>query len=205
MVKNPPAMRETWGQSLGWEDPLEERMATASSILAWRIPWTEEPGGLQSMGSHRVGHDPTTKHRTKAFSKGINSSFINKLKLWIWWSSQIKHKVYAKDNKWKVGQKVTPRITRQTIISEQSDTECKNNKIKYGPKKRINKCIHNSTSKRKRNCFSYIGHPGDLTYSTCWHTRNTQQINTQQMFSKWLNNELIHCHKYYRMMRQSFL
>ena len=49
VVKNPPAMWETWVQSLGWEDPLEE-MATYSSILAWRIPWTEEPGGLQSMG-----------------------------------------------------------------------------------------------------------------------------------------------------------
>ena len=56
-VKNPPAMWETWVQSLGWEDPLEEGMATHSSILAWRIPWTEEPGGLQSMGSQRVGHD----------------------------------------------------------------------------------------------------------------------------------------------------
>ena len=44
-------------QSLGWEDPLEEGMATHSSILAWRIPWTEEPGGLPSMGSQRVGHD----------------------------------------------------------------------------------------------------------------------------------------------------
>ena len=49
MVKNPPAMWETWLQSLGWEDPLEEGMATHSRILAWRIPWTEEPGGLQSM------------------------------------------------------------------------------------------------------------------------------------------------------------
>ena len=46
MVKNPPAMWETWVRSLGWEDPLEEGMATHSSILAWRIPWTEEPGGL---------------------------------------------------------------------------------------------------------------------------------------------------------------
>ena len=55
MVKNPPAMRETWVQSLGWEDPLEKGKATHSSILAWRIPWTEEPGGLQSMGSKRVG------------------------------------------------------------------------------------------------------------------------------------------------------
>ena len=49
-VKNLPAMQETWVQSLGWEDPLEESMATYSSIPAWRIPWTEQPGGLQSMG-----------------------------------------------------------------------------------------------------------------------------------------------------------
>ena len=57
MVKNPPAMRETWVQSLGREDALKEDMATHPSILAWRIPWTEEAGGLQSMGSQRVGHD----------------------------------------------------------------------------------------------------------------------------------------------------
>ena len=50
MVENLPAMRETWVQSQGWEDPLEEGMATHSSILAWRIPWTEEPGELQSTG-----------------------------------------------------------------------------------------------------------------------------------------------------------
>ena len=57
LVKNLPAMRETWVQSLGWEDPLEKGKATHSSILAWRIPWTEEPGGLQSLGSLRVRHD----------------------------------------------------------------------------------------------------------------------------------------------------
>ena len=51
LVKNWPAMQETRVQFLGWEDPLEKEMATHSSILAWRIPWTEEPGGLQSMGS----------------------------------------------------------------------------------------------------------------------------------------------------------
>ena len=51
MVKNPPAMWETWVQSLGWEDPLEKGKAPHSSVLAWRIPWTEEPGGLQFMGS----------------------------------------------------------------------------------------------------------------------------------------------------------
>ena len=50
LVKNLPAMRETWVGSLGWEDPLEEGMATHPSILAWRIPWTEEPDGLQPMG-----------------------------------------------------------------------------------------------------------------------------------------------------------
>ena len=59
MVKNPPAMRETWVQSLGWEDSLEEDMATHSSSLAWRIPTIrgEEPGGLQSMGLQRVGQN----------------------------------------------------------------------------------------------------------------------------------------------------
>ena len=56
MVKNPPAMQETCVQTMDWEDSLEEVMATHSSILAWRIPWTEEPGGLQSMGSQRVEH-----------------------------------------------------------------------------------------------------------------------------------------------------
>ena len=54
LVKNLPAMQETQVQSLGWEDPLEKGMATHSSILAWKIPWTEEPGGLLSMGLQRV-------------------------------------------------------------------------------------------------------------------------------------------------------
>ena len=56
-VKNPPAVQETQIRFLGWEDPLEEEIATHSSILAWEIPWTEEPGGLQSKGSQRVGHN----------------------------------------------------------------------------------------------------------------------------------------------------
>ena len=59
-VKDLPAVQETWVRSLGWEDPLEKEMATHSSILAWKISWTEEPGGLQSMGSQRVGHDWAT-------------------------------------------------------------------------------------------------------------------------------------------------
>ena len=57
MMKNLPARQETRVRFLGWEDPLEKGMAAHSSILAWRTPWTEEPGGLQSTGSSRVGHD----------------------------------------------------------------------------------------------------------------------------------------------------
>ena len=59
-VKHLPTMPETWVQSLGWEDPLEKEMTTHSSVLAWRIPWTEEPGGLQSMGLQIVSHDWVT-------------------------------------------------------------------------------------------------------------------------------------------------
>ena len=56
-VNNLPTMQETWVRSLDWEDPLKEEMAVHSSILAWEIPWTEEPVGLQSMGSHRIRYD----------------------------------------------------------------------------------------------------------------------------------------------------
>ena len=66
VVKNLPAMletQETWVQSLSQEDPLEKEMATHTSILAWEIPWTEEPGGQQSMGSQRVGHNLETKQQ----------------------------------------------------------------------------------------------------------------------------------------------
>ena len=57
VAQNLPGVWETWVQSLGWEDPLEEGMATHSSILPWKIPWTEEPGGLQLMWSQRIRHD----------------------------------------------------------------------------------------------------------------------------------------------------
>ena len=57
VIKNPPVMQETQVRSLGQEDPPEQEMATHSRVLAWRIPWTEEPGGLQSVGSKRVRHD----------------------------------------------------------------------------------------------------------------------------------------------------
>ena len=66
-VKNPPAvqeMQETRFRSLSWKDPLEKEMATLSSILSWEMPWTEEPGGLQSTGSQRVGHVLATKQQT---------------------------------------------------------------------------------------------------------------------------------------------
>ena len=57
MVKGLSTMRETWVRSLGWEDPLEKEMAIHSNTIAWKIPWTEKPGRLQSMGSQKVGHD----------------------------------------------------------------------------------------------------------------------------------------------------
>ena len=63
MVKNPPAVWEIWVQSLGQEDLLQKGMATHSNILAWKIPWTEEPGRLQSMGHERVGYDIVTKQQ----------------------------------------------------------------------------------------------------------------------------------------------
>ena len=66
-VKNLPAKQETWVQSLGREDPLEKEMATHSSIVAWRIPWTEEPGGLQSMGHKRVRYDLATKQKQQQY------------------------------------------------------------------------------------------------------------------------------------------
>ena len=67
MVKNLPGVQETCAGSLGQEDLLEKGMAIHSFILAWRIPWTEEPGGLQSVGSQRVRHDCATKHITMVF------------------------------------------------------------------------------------------------------------------------------------------
>ena len=74
MVKNLSAMQETWVQSLGWEEHLEKEMATHSSILAWKIPWTEEAGMLQSLGWQRVGHDWATSLATVLSSLGESFS-----------------------------------------------------------------------------------------------------------------------------------
>ena len=71
-----PAMWETWLRSLGWEDPLEKGMATLSSVLAWRIPWTEGPDGLQSMGSQRVGQDGVTNTFTLTYFANIASQSL---------------------------------------------------------------------------------------------------------------------------------
>ena len=71
VVKNLPAVQETWVWSLGWEDLLEKEMAIHSSILAWRIPWTEEPGGLQSMGSQRARHDWARVHAPTHILQGL--------------------------------------------------------------------------------------------------------------------------------------
>ena len=78
-VKNLPAMQEAEVQSLGQEDPLQKGMATHSSVLAWRIPWAEEPSGLQSMGLHRVGHNwATNTHQI------LRVKILNNFLLWIW-------------------------------------------------------------------------------------------------------------------------
>ena len=76
MVKNLPAMWETRVRSLGQEDLLDEEMATHSSILAWKIPWAEEPGGLQSVKLPRVGHDSATSAAVLRFHEGVGSSSI---------------------------------------------------------------------------------------------------------------------------------
>ena len=68
MVKTQPARQETWVRSLGWEDPLEEGMATHYNILAWRIPWTEEPGGLQSIGSQRSNMTEATEYASMCYA-----------------------------------------------------------------------------------------------------------------------------------------
>ena len=79
-VKSLPAMRETQVQSLGQEDPLEKEMATHSSILSWRIPWTEEPGGLESMGSQKVRHDWVTNTFTFFQTIALVSKSLGTLK-----------------------------------------------------------------------------------------------------------------------------
>ena len=75
-VKHLPIMRETWVRSLGQEDPLEKEMATHPSIHAWKIPWTEEPGRLQSMGSQRAGHDSATSLHNSLPRKNTNAKTI---------------------------------------------------------------------------------------------------------------------------------
>ena len=83
MVKNLPAMQETWVQSFRQEDPLEKGMATHSSSFAWRIPWTEEPSRLQSMGSQRVRHDfPTKQQQNPALEELTFTGFMNVGKYW---------------------------------------------------------------------------------------------------------------------------
>ena len=91
MVKNLPAMQEAWVRSLDWEDPLEEGMATHSSILTWRIPWTEEPGGLQSMGLQRIGYDWVTKH-THAYSWPLPRGRVGVL---TFWATENLHVIYT--------------------------------------------------------------------------------------------------------------
>ena len=84
-VKHLPAMQETWVRSLSQEDPLVKEMATHSSILAWRIPWTEEPGGLQSTGSQRVRHDWATSHTHTFIDRCPINVQSKKTCFWLMW------------------------------------------------------------------------------------------------------------------------
>ena len=92
-VKNLPTMQETWVWPLGQEDPLEKGMAIHSNILAWRIPWTEEPGGLLCKGSQRVGHNWATNNTATTMACGqVKSTFIiscisNIVSIWVSWFS----------------------------------------------------------------------------------------------------------------------
>ena len=76
MVKNPSAKQETHVHFLGWKDPLEKEVAAPSSFLAWRIPWTEEPGGLQSTGSQRVRHDLVTRQQQQPTLQNTQSPSV---------------------------------------------------------------------------------------------------------------------------------
>ena len=85
MVKHLPTMRETRVQSLGWEDLLEKEMATHSSTLAWKVPWTEKPGNLQSMGSQRVGHNWATSLSLSSYSMHHVKREVGWILTWIVW------------------------------------------------------------------------------------------------------------------------
>ena len=81
-VKNLPAVQKTWVQSLGWDNPLGKEMANHFNIVAWKIPWTEEPGGLQSMGLQRVRHDWATEQQQPTWLQGRNASAAEALPLY---------------------------------------------------------------------------------------------------------------------------
>ena len=113
MVKNLPAVQEIWVQSLSQEDPLGKGMATHSSILAWRISWTEEPGGLQSLGSQRVGHNWATNTFTFFhFIHQRNPGELSNSPKWL--KSSLKYHLQLKINKNIGGSGLEPkRIGRQ--------------------------------------------------------------------------------------------
>ena len=112
VVRNPPAKQETGVQCLGWDDPLEKEMATHFSILAWRIPWTGEPGGLQSMGSQRVGHDLLTKQQITTTTR----NYIQYLVIPISASVCISYSSSLMTIMWNV----TPHLIKEDIESQKN-------------------------------------------------------------------------------------
>ena len=107
MVKNLPAVQETWVRFLGWEDLLEKGMATHSRILTWRIPRTEEPGGLQSMGSQRVGHDWVTNTITAHTKERIRSE-----------CGRVNPEIGSSRNRWGLGKEMAHLLGATIELSQ---------------------------------------------------------------------------------------
>ena len=128
MVKNPPAMQETLVWSLGQEDPLDKEMATHSSTLAWRIPWMEKPGGLQSMGSQRVRHNCVTNFSFSTFLSFTSCGFyLPKLQI-IYKMDKIEAPIWLNCFECKITQRVS---LWKFIFARASIVKKKNIKLKW--------------------------------------------------------------------------
>ena len=140
MAKNHPAMWETWVQSLGWEDPLENGTATNSSILAWRIPWIEEPGGLQSMG---VTESDTTEWLALHFtiSEGFKESQKQKDCSKVIWLNSPPHVPWCDCQKWSYSYQLQSFLFLSLIIKAFLNEQCKeteeNNRMRSNSFKKI--------------------------------------------------------------------
>ena len=121
-VKKLPVMQETWVWSLDWEDPLEKGMATHSSILAWRIPWTEEPGRIQLIGSQRVGHDWVTFSSSHVWMWELDYKENWAPKNWCFWTVMLE-KTLESPLDWKGFQPVRLKGNQSWVLIGRTDVE----------------------------------------------------------------------------------